>query len=554
MLLRRLSLTWLTYRAVVMLVFLSLSQGLFAQDAIRVGVYDNPPLSIRSVDGSPGGFVIDLLKHIATEEGWRLDFVSCRWNACNELLALGEIDLLSPMSVSEGRQRRLDYNRESLYVNWGQIVMAGKEEIHSPLDLNGKIVVAMSKDVHFADLKELVRRFDINVRFFEVSDYESVLSWVADGPVDAGLITRSVDMHNYEDLSLVKTSVIFNPAEIRVALSPRRGQLANALLIQRLDYHITRLKGDQNSLYYQLQKKWFGEDEGDQIPRWILLLLAAISGISILLSAGVLILRREVQRQTERVAQINQRFKAFMRNLPGLAYMKSGSDGRYIFTNTVWDRVYQMADRKVVGKLPSEIWPERNLPGLQYEEQQAIDQRRMIESEEQHPWDGRHWRMIHFPVEQDGDGELLLGVIGLDVTAQKEAESALKSLQSQQQLLLESAGDGIFGISGVGRCTFINSTALEMLGYEHHELIGHKVHDLLFHSQENGIAQAEGETPVYAAYREGEGVRVKQGVFWCADGTPVRVDYSAFPLSNRPASGAVVVFQASQDGDPVKVQ
>jgi len=520
---------------------LFLSSPVTAQQPLRVGVYENPPLSMLDAEGRPTGFVIDLLRHIAQEEGWVLEFVPCKWDECNELLLLGGIQMLSPMSLSEARDRRLDVNRESLYVNWGQIVMAGKEEIHSPLDLDGKTVVAISQDVHFADLKELARRFDINVRFIEVSDYESVLSWVAYGPVDAGLISRSVDLSEGPEASFVKSSVIFNPAEIRIALSPREGLLENAKRAQRLDYHLTRLKGDRNSLYYQLQKRWFAEEQ-PKLPPWVFWVIGLVSGLALLLAVNVFVLRREVQRQTGKVREANERFRAFMKHLPGIAYMK-GMSGKYLFVNSTWEENNYLTDTAVIGKTPAQIWPDHKLDPLQYDEQQAIERGEVIDTVEKHPWDERYWRLIRFPVKNAATQETAVGCIGLDVTEQKRTEEELSSLHHQMQMLLESVGECMLAVNGLGHCTFINPAALELLGYRQEEVIDKKVYDLILHSRPDGSHLPESETGIYQAYKGRRPARVENEVFWDAKNRPIPVEYSAQPLINGEYPGAVIIFR-----------
>ncbi|WP_172838789.1 transporter substrate-binding domain-containing protein [Solemya velesiana gill symbiont] len=90
-----------------------------AQETIRLGIYHNPPLSFVEGNREPSGFVPDLLKYISDQEDWRIEYVTCDWDECNSLLSFGEIHMLSPVSVSEGRARRYDFNRESFFVNWG---------------------------------------------------------------------------------------------------------------------------------------------------------------------------------------------------------------------------------------------------------------------------------------------------------------------------------------------------------------------------------------------------------------------------------------------------
>jgi len=510
---------------------------------IRVGVYLNPPLSYLSQNGKPTGFIIDLLDIIAREEGWTLDYVSCKWDQCNSLLKQGKIDMLAPIAVDDAEKRGYDFNRESLYVNWGQIVIPKGEKLESPLDLAGKSVIALSGDVHFADLKKLAHRFDIDVRFLEVDDYESVLAWVASGPVDVGLVNRTLDLTQYPTYELERSPVIFNPAEIRIALSPSNDQLQNAIQIQRLDYQLTRLKGTRGSLYYQLQERWFGKKDVPVLPEWAIWAFLIIAGIALLLSISVLVLRRQVRHQTRRIQQISDRFSAFMNNLPGVAYMKR-ADGRYIFVNPVWEQTKHLSSTEVVDRHPSEIWPSHGLTSHTPEERQAIEQRQVVESIEASPWDdlSRYWRLIRFPVVDSSGTEVMVGGVGLDITAEREAEARLSHLNRQLQLLLESAGEGIFGLDGLGRANFINQEALDLLGYQREEVIGSNLHDLIQHSWQDGSLFPEQESPIYRAIREGRKFRILDQVFWRSDGTSFPVEYSVHPIADGEYPGAVVVF------------
>jgi PAS domain-containing protein len=54
---------------------------------------------------------------------------------------------------------------------------------------------------------------------------------------------------------------------------------------------------------------------------------------------------------------------------------------------------------------------------------------------------------------------------GIDVTEQHEAEEALHMATRQRELILESVGDGIYGIDLYGRITFINQAGARALGY-----------------------------------------------------------------------------------------
>jgi PAS domain S-box-containing protein len=48
-------------------------------------------------------------------------------------------------------------------------------------------------------------------------------------------------------------------------------------------------------------------------------------------------------------------------------------------------------------------------------------------------------------------------------------------------LLLESTGEGIFGIDLAGRCTFVNRAAAQMLRWRTEQVLGCNMHELIHH-------------------------------------------------------------------------
>jgi PAS domain S-box-containing protein len=123
------------------------------------------------------------------------------------------------------------------------------------------------------------------------------------------------------------------------------------------------------------------------------------------------------------------------------------------------------------------------------------------------------------------------------------AHDALEKRTAEHAALLESAGDGIYGIDPEGTCTFINRRAAELLGYEAEEVLGRNIHDLVHHHTAAGSEYPVRNCPIYRSARSGDGVRVADEVLWRRDGTSFPVEYASYPLleQGRPA-GAVVTF------------
>jgi PAS domain S-box-containing protein len=133
---------------------------------------------------------------------------------------------------------------------------------------------------------------------------------------------------------------------------------------------------------------------------------------------------------------------------------------------------------------------------------------------------------------------------GIDVTEQHEAEEALHLITRQRELILQSVGDGIFGIDLDGRVTFINEAGAKMLGCTPEQLAGIDMQQALNHSQPDGKAYSRATSPILQALRRCEPIRMRDEVFWRKDGSAISVEYSANPLiDDGHVSGMVVAFQ-----------
>lgn len=115
--------------------------------------------------------------------------------------------------------------------------------------------------------------------------------------------------------------------------------------------------------------------------------------------------------------------------------------------------------------------------------------------------------------------------------------------QHQLGLLLESTGDGIFGIDLDGHCVFINRAAAHMLGYEPAEVLGENMHWLTHHSHADGSHYADTDCPIFNAFRQGLPCRIDTEVFWRRDHSAFAVAYSSYPILDGPeVRGAVITF------------
>ena len=110
-------------------------------------------------------------------------------------------------------------------------------------------------------------------------------------------------------------------------------------------------------------------------------------------------------------------------------------------------------------------------------------------------------------------------------------------------LLLDSTGEGIFGVDTEGLCSFINPAGARMLGYQPSEVLGSNMHVLTHHTHADGAHYPADDCPIYRAFRAGVPCRIDSEVLWRRDGTPLPVEYTSYPiLDGNQVLGAVVTF------------
>ena len=125
----------------------------------------------------------------------------------------------------------------------------------------------------------------------------------------------------------------------------------------------------------------------------------------------------------------------------------------------------------------------------------------------------------------------------------QEKQQQLEAAVEHSRLLLDSAGEGIFGVNLEGKVIFINPAANRMLGYGPDELIGQFVHEKIHHSHEDGTKYPKEECPMFLTYSTGSDHHISNEVLWQKDGTSFNVEYTSMPIQKDGRTvGAVVTF------------
>ncbi len=128
-----------------------------------------------------------------------------------------------------------------------------------------------------------------------------------------------------------------------------------------------------------------------------------------------------------------------------------------------------------------------------------------------------------------------------DQNAFLEAEVARRV--AENELILVSAGEGIYGTDTSGIINFINPAAATMLGYERGELLGREAHSSIHHSPPDGSPYPADVCLRHTALATGLALLNKEDLLWRKDGSPLPVEFSSMPMRrDGKLLGAVVTF------------
>ncbi|MBE9138402.1 GAF domain-containing protein [Nodosilinea sp. LEGE 07088] len=124
------------------------------------------------------------------------------------------------------------------------------------------------------------------------------------------------------------------------------------------------------------------------------------------------------------------------------------------------------------------------------------------------------------------------------------AKDSFKRLSHQNELILDSVGEGIYGIDLRGHVTFVNPAAAETLGYATDKVLGQFMHHLIAPTQPDGTPYGWKQSPVFKTLTDGTTHQVSGDCFRRRGDVYFPVDYTSTPIhENGKTLGAVILFK-----------
>jgi PAS domain S-box-containing protein len=155
------------------------------------------------------------------------------------------------------------------------------------------------------------------------------------------------------------------------------------------------------------------------------------------------------------------------------------------------------------------------------------------------------WSEVIVTPLRDGEGNISSAIeLVVPITERKKIQEEIERIRLRNEMILNSAGEGILGLDPHGKVTFVNQFGASLLGYEVKELLGKGIHRIWNPMIEEGNPILEEKCPILRSLKEGSSLHRATDVFWKKDGTSFSAEYSCKPFKeNDRIGGAVIVFR-----------
>jgi PAS domain S-box-containing protein len=438
-----------------------------------------PPFEFCGKNGESLGMAVEVGSWLAMEAGFRADFFHMPLKEAREAVLSGQYDVVTCLFYSDERARDFGFTPVVFKVPASLFVSAGRDDIKTLSDLNGKIIAVPERDY----AEEFLSRQAINCQILSIPSFKQAVEAVAMGTADVIIGDEQVVYYYlYENGWTDRVKKVGRPLYTgQCCMAVARG---NQTLLAILTKAVEHARGV--GVISRIQNKWLGLEYttiGFQAVRYI---RYVVMGIGVLLAAVLLFwiwdirLSRRVIEKTKLLRNSEERLRTIFQNSPDAIFIED-ENGVVLDANPVACAFHKLSHSEMVGKSVLDLVP------ADRREEVKRDFRKWFTGEMKRyegislSGDGHEVpvEVIGAPLRFEGKSAVLLLV--RDMTQRKHVEQALKESEMRYRGLIEAQSNFIVRTDTEGQFTFVNEAFCRFLGRSRGELIGNESQSFVFY-------------------------------------------------------------------------
>jgi len=331
---RVLASAYLSTLLTLLLSWPGLSQAAEAKRLVRVGGAPMPPLVIVEPSGAVSGIIPQLMEEMAKEHNWQIEWVIDSWANQLERLDEGAIDVMSAIGYSEKRAFSFDFSSQSVLSVWGQVYTQPSSKMSNFLQVDGQTIGVLNNGISGLRFIELCHRFGVNCLIKHYDSYDDIFKALERADIKAGVVNSHYGFVVESEFNVLRSDIMFNP--FPVLFATRKG--SNGDILAQIDQSLASWKATEGSVYYTITENWTQQDQA-VFPEWLKFSIFGLSLVVLLTSLIIVVLRREVKRQTRQLELSEAQLKQIIDIVPH-AIFASDASGKIVLANLESTRVF----------------------------------------------------------------------------------------------------------------------------------------------------------------------------------------------------------------------
>lgn len=420
-------------RLLLLLLLLIVGDGAFlwAETKLKIGVYQNNPKVFVAPDGQAEGFFVDITEEIARRNHYSLQYLPGSWSDHIERIEAGEIDVLLDVSYLDERAERFRFNKIPVIESWIQPFSLAGGKIKKLEEFRGRTIAVIRGSTQERYLTEEIRsKLGVECRILSLEDYSDMIHAVQTAEADLFLGDRFFLFSSDKPEEIVPSPIVLRPRGLYFAF--RKG--LDERVVAAFDETLFSLKNNGDTVYYRSFNRWFNYSKDRSSPLFTLMLV--LFPLALLVLGAVIVwnqqLHRQVRRQTEKLAESEQRFGFMVKNSNDMLVIIA-EDGRQKFVSPVARRVTGYSVEELEVPFWELIHPDDLETVLKAWDQCLSHPEKAILVQYRHRHNARGWIDLEAVAQSYLSHPAIEGVIVnvRDISERKEAEQEKERLQAQ---------------------------------------------------------------------------------------------------------------------------